>query len=137
MTAPPNPSHRHTITGGSGVWGACAPPHLTKMQAEIWESLAPEFDLSTGTARLLLETVAVQLGRAKQACEQVEKDGLMIMINDGKTEVSHPLIRVDQSARSLANRSLAELRRKHAVPAQVAKAARNVVKKSPRTPGGR
>lgn len=89
------------------------PAHLTADQSKLWSEHEPEFDLTDPTARELLETAVVNLDRAKKASEVIDREGLIVTINAGKTETAHPLMKVERDARTLALKCLKELRAKH------------------------
>jgi phage terminase small subunit len=93
------------------------PAHLTPIQAEIWDEFADSeaFDLDCDGARALLEVVAVQFALARAADAQIARDGLTILINNGKTLVQNPLVKVQREAHALAVRTLATLKRQYAV----------------------
>lgn len=111
-----------------GEVGLTASPDLTPAQTKLWDSHAPEFDLTDSSACELLETAVVHLDLAKQAAKTVAKDGLTITINDGKTRTAHPLLKVERDSRNLALKCLKELRAKHP-----AKTEQREAKKSPRS----
>jgi phage terminase small subunit len=111
-----------------------APAYLSGSAAAIWEAHEREYDLALASARELFETYVQESALAKDAEAKVQEDGLMIFINDGKTEVAHPLIRVAHTARSLAMKAEKELNLRFAArnAAGKAKAAGRDTVKSPR-----
>ena len=92
---------------------SAVPAHLTAAQKLLWSELAPEFDLSLVSAQALLEVAVVALDRKRQAAAEVERVGMTIFTNNGKTAAQNPALKTEREMGAVVTRNLSVLRQRY------------------------
>jgi len=79
--------------------GRKAPETLSAEARDWWQKLQREYAIEDQGGLLLLQTALEAFDRARQAQQDIDRDGLLMVDRFGQTK-SHPLLGVERDARA-------------------------------------